>query len=75
MATRALGPDRLSHTHTHTGHFSTVTIKLVQESDGAKLTLNQTGVPESDYERTLEGWQRHIFESIKNTFGYGARLY
>ena len=59
----------------YTGHFSKVTMTFTQESEGAKLTLKQEGVPESDYERTLEGWQRHIFESIKTTFGYGARLF
>lgn len=57
------------------GHYSTVTITLEQEPDGAKLALAQLGVPESDYDRTKEGWRRHILESIKSTFGYGARLF
>ena len=56
-------------------HYSQVTIELQQETDCAKLVLQQTEVPESDSERTREGWKRYIFESIKSTFGYGARLF
>lgn len=58
------------------GHYSTVTMELTQEADhSAKLTLVQTGVPAAATDRTKEGWRRHIFESIKTTFGYGARLF
>jgi len=57
-----------------TGHHSTVTIVLKQESDCTKLVLSQTEVPDNDAERTKEGWKRYIFESIKSTFGFGARL-
>jgi len=56
------------------GHHSTVTIVLKQESDCTKLVLSQTEVPDSDAERTKEGWKRYIFEGIKSTFGFGARL-
>ena len=58
-----------------TEHYSTVTIELVQEEDCTKLHLTQTGVPESDYERTQEGWTRYYWESIKAIFGFGARLF
>jgi activator of HSP90 ATPase len=57
------------------GHFSTVTMEFIQEPDGTKLTLHQTGIPSTDYERTKEGWKRYIFEPIKTTFGYGARIF
>ena len=60
--------------HIPPGHHSTVTIVLKQESDCTKLVLSQTEVPDSDAERTREGWKRYIFESIKSTFGFGARL-
>ena len=56
-------------------HYSTVYIELKQEEDGTNLTLIQTGIPEDDHERTKEGWKRYIFEAIKTTFGYGARLF
>ena len=55
-------------------HYSTVTIQLNQETDCTKLVLLQTEVPESDAERTKEGWKRHIFQRIKTVFGYGAQL-
>ena len=56
-------------------HYSTVTIQLNQEQDSAKLVLLQTEVPESDAERTKEGWKTHIFARIKTVFGYGAQLF
>ena len=56
------------------GHYSTVTIELKQEYDCTKLELSQTKVPDSDSQRTMEGWKRYIFENIKTTFGFGARL-
>lgn len=64
----------LSHCY-FKGHFSTVTMEFSQEEDCTKLTLTQTGIPSSDHERTKDGWKRHVFEPIKSTFGYGARLF
>lgn len=61
----------LSLSHTQTDHHSRVNIELVQEPSQTKLTLLQTEVPEADLERTKQGWNRYIFESIKRTFGYG----
>ena len=57
------------------GHYSTVKLELKQHMTGMELNLYQTEVPEADLERTKEGWQRHIFQRIKNTFGYGAQLF
>ncbi len=28
----------------------------------------------SEYEKTVEGWQRYYWEAIKRTFGFGAFL-
>lgn len=56
------------------GHFSLVTLEFYQEDDGTKLTLLQTGIPSTEHERTRDGWKNFIFEPIKATFGYGARL-
>ena len=57
------------------GHFSDVTIQLKQDDDGTSLTLTQTGIPDSDHERTKDGWKKYIFDAIKATFGYGANLF
>ena len=56
------------------GHYSTVRIELQQTEDNTKLKLTQSGVPESEAERTRQGWNRYYFQSMKRTFGYGAQL-
>lgn len=53
------------------GHFSDVTISLTQTVDNTSLILEQTGVPEDDYERTRAGWLHKTFQAIKATFGVG----
>jgi len=55
-------------------HYSDVILKINQGDDMTKLTLEQTGVPEDDFERTKQGWKRYYFESIMRTFGFGAAL-
>ncbi len=65
----------LISTDLSTGHYSNVTFQFQQNDDGTQLILKQTGVPESDHERTKDGWKRYIFEPIKHTFGYGAALF
>jgi len=55
-------------------HYSDVILKLNQGDDMTKLTLEQAGVPEDDFERTKQGWKRYYFESMKRTFGFGASL-
>lgn len=56
-------------------YYSDVTITINQQSDETKVTVDQTGIPFSDYERTENGWRMYYFESIKRTFGFGASLY
>ncbi|KAK7049793.1 AHA1, activator of heat shock 90kDa protein ATPase [Halocaridina rubra] len=56
------------------GHYSYVTIDLVQKEDQTELVLTQTGIPSSDLERTKQGWRNYYWESIKRTFGFGAML-
>lgn len=56
-------------------HYSDVTIKLDEKEDCTELSLTQTGVPESDHERTRQGWRDHYWEAIKQTFGFGVRLF
>lgn len=57
------------------GHVSTVTLALKEKEDSTELQLTQTGVPNADLEKTKEGWKRHYWEAIKQTFGFGARLF
>lgn len=56
------------------GHFSEVTIDIVQKNDCTELTLTQEGVPQGEADRTRDGWQRHYWDSLKRTFGFGAIL-
>ncbi|KPP67968.1 activator of 90 kDa heat shock protein ATPase1-like [Scleropages formosus] len=56
-------------------HYATVTINLTDHGSDTELSMECKGVPGSEEERTREGWQRYYFEAIKQTFGYGARLY
>jgi len=56
-------------------HYSTVTILLTDKGDSTDLRLTQKGIPSSEVETTKEGWQRHFWEAIKRTFGFGAFLF
>merc|ERR1712137_120983 len=52
------------------GHYSKVVIKLEAVNGGTELSLEQTGVPVSDYERTNAGWKQHFWERIQACFGF-----
>ncbi|KAK7904694.1 hypothetical protein WMY93_017301 [Mugilogobius chulae] len=56
-------------------HYATISLTLVDRSSETELRAEFRGVPENEEERTRDGWQRYYFESIKMTFGFGARLY
>lgn len=56
-------------------HYATISMTFVDRSSETELKVECRGVPESEEERTKEGWKRYYFEAIKQTFGYGARLY
>ena len=56
-------------------HYSNVTLKFEQKDDCTLLKLTQSGIPDSDYERTKNGWQNYYWQSIKSTFGYGTNLF
>ena len=56
-------------------HYSEVTLTLSENEGQTTLQLSQTGVPESEYDRTYEGWSRDYWDSIKQIFGYGTRLF
>ena len=50
-------------------------MELVQKDDCTNLELTQTGIPDYDFDKTEAGWKRYFWESIKQTFGFGARLF
>ncbi|XP_004554803.3 activator of 90 kDa heat shock protein ATPase homolog 1b [Maylandia zebra] len=56
-------------------HYATITMTFLDRSSETELKVEYRGVPNSQEEQTKEGWKRYYFESIKQTFGYGARLF
>ncbi|CAI5764315.1 of 90 kDa heat shock ATPase homolog 1 isoform X1 [Podarcis lilfordi] len=57
------------------GHFATITLTFIDKAGETEIRLEGRGIPANEEERTREGWQRYYFEGIKQTFGYGARLF
>ncbi|KAJ2961063.1 hypothetical protein NQZ79_g3604 [Umbelopsis isabellina] len=53
-------------------HYSEVTFTFDQSTDYTKLNLKQTGVPIGEEEMTLRNWTGYYWNSIKQTFGFGA---
>lgn len=60
--------------HWPDGHHSEATIVLDQTDKGTRMTLTQTGVPETDVERTKQGWKNFYWNPIKFTFGFGVEV-
>jgi len=56
------------------GHFSHVTMDLVQKEDHTLLNLTQSGVPANEYDNTLRNWKGYYWNSIKQAFGFGSFL-
>jgi len=54
-------------------HYSTVTLSLEQTNQGTQLTLKQTGVPSSDFDRTQSGWHSQFWIRIRGVFGFNFR--
>lgn len=57
------------------GHYAVITLMFHDKGGETELKLEGVGVPSSEDAMTKEGWRRHYFEAIKQTFGYGARLF
>lgn len=57
------------------GHFATIVLTFKDTGGETEVSLEGKGIPASEEEKTKAGWQRYYFESIKQTFGYGARLF
>ncbi|XP_077420158.1 activator of 90 kDa heat shock protein ATPase homolog 1b [Vanacampus margaritifer] len=56
-------------------HYATVTLTFADRSSETELRVDCRGVPDDDEDRTKDGWRRFYLEAIKQTFGYGARLF
>ncbi|KAL3873491.1 hypothetical protein ACJMK2_036601 [Sinanodonta woodiana] len=56
-------------------HYSEVTFEFEQKDDKTVLRLTQLGVPESEYDKTIDGWQMNYWGRIKQVFGYGDRYF
>lgn len=56
-------------------HYATISLYLSDRATETELKAEFRGVPAPEEERTRLGWQRYYFEAIKQTFGFGARLY
>ncbi|KAM3833906.1 activator of 90 kDa heat shock protein ATPase homolog 1-like [Diretmus argenteus] len=56
-------------------HYATITLTFSDRGSETELAAECRGVPDSEEERTRHGWQRYYFQAIKQTFGFGARLY
>ncbi|XP_075470791.1 activator of 90 kDa heat shock protein ATPase homolog 1 isoform X2 [Ascaphus truei] len=55
-------------------HHASITLTFTDKGGETELRMEGRGVPQSEEERTKEGWKRYYFEGIKQTFGYGAML-
>jgi activator of HSP90 ATPase len=56
-------------------HYSAVTLDISEGDSGTQLQITQTQIPEAEFERTKQGWQEYYWNAIRQTFGFGARLY
>lgn len=56
-------------------HYSTISMTFKDRSSETELKVDCRGVPDNEEDRTKEGWKRYYFEAIKQTFGFGSRLY
>ncbi|KAJ8269910.1 hypothetical protein GJAV_G00108140 [Gymnothorax javanicus] len=56
-------------------HYATIALNFTNRGGETELRVECKGVPVSEEDRTKEGWKRYYFEAIKQTFGFGARLY
>jgi len=60
--------------HWAASHFSDVTLEISDLGDKSKLTLTQSGIPESDLESTKAGWRSHQWERMKSILGFGSSI-
>jgi len=56
-------------------YYSTVTLDFETKENKTILNVHHEGVPDSDRERTEQGWSANYFARIKGIFGYGAMIF
>lgn len=56
-------------------HFSTVTFQFDEKDDCTVLNYTQTGVPDSEYEKTKEGWVINYWNRMKQVLGFGSSIF
>ncbi|XP_062616577.1 activator of 90 kDa heat shock protein ATPase homolog 1-like [Saccostrea cucullata] len=56
-------------------HYSTVTFEFDEKDDCTVLNYTQTGVPDTEYEKTKEGWAINYWNRMKQVFGFGSSIY
>ena len=56
-------------------HYSTVTLDIHEGDNGTSLKIMQSEIPEAEFERTKQGWVNYYWDAIRQTFGFGARLF
>lgn len=61
--------------HSPIEHYATITLTFSGREGETELNIECRSVPKSEEERTKEGWHRYYLQGIKQTFGYGTRLY
>ncbi|KAF9921094.1 hypothetical protein FBU30_008902 [Linnemannia zychae] len=52
------------------GHYSTVTIDIIQNINSTLVNMKQEGVPIGEQDTTRENWNNYYWTEIKRTFGY-----
>jgi len=57
------------------GCYSLAVLDFNEKDDCTVLALTQTGIPENFLDNTEEGWKNFYFNSIKQTFGFGSRIF
>ena len=55
-------------------HYSHVTIEITDKGSKSLVKLTQTGIPESDFDRTRLGWEEHFWRRIKGVFGWNYKV-
>jgi len=51
------------------GYFSRLTYTLTETTQGTRITQQQDGIPDSDYDRTIAGWRQIFWERFQILYG------
>lgn len=56
------------------GHYSIATLEFTEKSDCSEIKLTHLAIPKAFAENTEDGWKRFYWNSIRQTFGFGAGM-